>query len=143
MKRGRVRVVEFAANRPAMPGYVFVKGQHFANFRRDYDAHDAVPRCLGWLNGPDGPEPVAPAVVEDLKQRSADGEFDVLAGEGRYKMPRWVRAGAKVKIVEGAFKGVIGEIWRVTSRRRVAIWVTMLGALTLAECPLESVDRIR
>jgi transcription antitermination factor NusG len=142
VKRGRVRVIEFAAERPAMPGYVFVKGQHFSHFRRDYDAPDAVPRCLGWLTGADGPEPVAPIVVDDLMQRAADGAFDALSRERRYWAPRWMRAGAKAKITAGAFKGFIGEIWRV-SNRRVSIWVTMMGRLTLAECPLDGVERAR
>jgi transcription antitermination factor NusG len=141
VKRGRVRVVEFAVDRPAIPGYVFVYGRHFANFRRDYDAPDAVPRCLGWLTGADGPEPVAPVVIDDLMQRAADGEFDALARQSRYWAPRWIRAGAKVRIIEGAFKGMVGEIWRVTAKQRVAIWVMLMGRLTLAECAVDSVAR--
>jgi transcription antitermination factor NusG len=143
VKRGRVKVVEVAVDRPAIPGYVFVYGRHFSNFRRDYDAPDAVPRCLGWLTGADGPEPIKPIVIDDLMQRAADGAFNAVALQSRYWAPRWVRAGAKAKITAGAFAGVIGEIWRVTAHRRVAIWVKMMGALTLAECPLESIDRVR
>lgn len=144
VRRGRTRVIECGVTKPAMPGYVFVYGSsHFANFRREFDAPDAVPHCLGWLNGPDGPEPVDARVVDDLKQREADGEFDAALREKRYWAPRWLRAGAKVRITAGAFKGVMGEVWRLTKQRRVAIWVTMMGSPKLTECPLECVARVR
>jgi transcription antitermination factor NusG len=143
-RKSRRKVIEFGAKRPAMPGYVFVNGaSHFANFRRDLDAPEAVPHCLGWLSGPEGPEPVAAAVIEDIRQREQDGEFDQAEREGRYWAPRWLRGGVKVRITAGAFIGRSGEVWRLTAKRRVAIWLQMLGAPTMTECPLDWVARCR
>jgi transcription antitermination factor NusG len=144
-RRGRRTTVELVARQtPAMAGYVFVQGRgHFSNFRRDFDAPDAVPHCLGWLCGSDGPERVPPAVVIEMRQREADGEFDQAEREGRYFAPRWLRARARVRIVEGALKGFVGEVWRVTSSRKVAIWTMMMGRLTLTELPIDWVARAR
>ena len=144
-KRGRRTTVELVArDAPAMAGYVFVQGEgHFSKFRRDYDAHDAVPHCLGWLCGPDGPEKVPSAAVIELRQRESDGEFDQAEQEGRYWAPRWMRAGTKIKITAGPMKDRIGEVWRLTAKRRVAIWLSMLGRPTLTECPLDWIARAR
>lgn len=128
---------------PAMPGYVFVAGRHFSRFTRHLDAPDAVPHCIGWLSGADGPEPVAPPVVDDIKGREAKGEFDSSNRIGRYWAPRWLKPKAKVRITAGAFAGVVGEVWRMTSARVVAIWVLIMGRPTLTECPIEAVARAR
>lgn len=142
VRRRRRKVVEVKTERPAMAGYVFVYGaRHFGKFRRDYDAPEAVPHCLGWLSGPDGPEPVAPAVIADMRQREADGEFDQAEREGKHWAPRWLRARARVRIIDGPFKGVVGEVWRLTNGRKVAIWVMMLGGPKLAEVAIDSVAR--
>ena len=144
-KRGRRATVELVARGvPAMAGYVFVQGEgHFSKFRRDYDSPDAVPHCLGWLSGPDGPEAVPSSVVIEMRQREADGEFDQAEKDGRYWAPRWLKAGVKVRIIGGALKGFAGEVWRLTAKRKVAIWVPMMGRPTLTECPLDWVARAR
>jgi transcription antitermination factor NusG len=131
---------------PAMPGYVFVAGEHFATFRRDLDAVDAVPHCIGWLSGANGPEPVAPPVVEDIRRREQKGEFDASARLGKYWAPRWLRPKVKVRITAGPFRGVAGEVWRITGGRmepKVVIFIRMLGAPTLTECPIAAVDRAK
>lgn len=129
---------------PAMPGYVFVQGElRFAQFGRDCDAPDAVPHCLGWLNGSDGPAAVPGPVIAEIQQREADGEFDSAERAGRYWAPRWLRPGARVRITAGAFAGLMGDVWRMTAQRRVSVWVQMMGAPTLTECPLEWVARSR
>ena len=139
MRRRRLE----ACQTPAMPGYVFVAGAHFSRFQRHLDAADAVPHCIGWLSGPDGPEPVEPPVVEDLKRREAKGEFDTTEKMGKYWAPRWLKPKVKVKINEGPLSGVSGEVWRMTSARMVAIWVLIMGRPTLTECPVEAVSRAR
>ena len=138
----RRRVLE-ARPVAAMPGYVFVAGEHFSRFTRHLDAPDTVPHCIGWLSGADGPEPVQPKVIDAIKAREAKGEFDSSNRIGRYWAPRWLKPKAKVKINAGAFSGVVGEVWRLTNARRIMIWVQMLGAPTLTECPIEAVSRAR
>lgn len=139
MRRRRLE----ARTAPAMPGYVFVAGQHFSAFRRDLDGPEAVPHCIGWLSGSQGPEPVQPPVVEEIKRREAKGEFDSSERIGKYWAPRWLKPKAKVRITDGPFKGVAGEVWRMTGARKVAIFILMLGAPTLTECPIEAVSRAR
>jgi transcription antitermination factor NusG len=142
-RRRRVVVME-PRQTPAMPGYVFVHGAHFSNFRRDFDAPEAVPHCIGWLNGADGPEPVSSGQIAELRQRASTGEFDaVVEAQGRYWAPRWLRPRAKVRITAGALTGQFGEFWRMTTARRVQLWVQMLGQLTLAEVDLDAVARAR
>lgn len=102
-----------------------------------------MPHCLGWLSGPDGPERVPSAVIDDIRQREADGEFDASTREGRYWAPRWLKPRAKVKITAGPLKGFAGEVWRITGSRRVAIWAQMLGRPSLVECAIDCVARAR
>jgi transcription antitermination factor NusG len=144
-RKGRRTTVELVpCQLPAFSGYVFVQGRgHFGKFRRDYDAPDAVPHCLGWLCGSDGPERVPDGVVIEMRQREADGEFDQAERDGRYWAPRWMRAGVNVRFVAGPMKGRAGEIWRLTKARKVAIWLMMLGRPTLTESPLDWVARAR
>jgi transcription antitermination factor NusG len=144
-RKGRRATIELVPREtPAMAGYVFVQGSgHFSKFRRDFDAPDAVPHCVGWLCGSDGPERVAPAVVIEMRQREADGEFDQAERDGRYWAPRWMKGGAKVRIIGGAFRGRVGEIWRLTTQRKVAIWLMLMGGPTKVECPLDWVARAR
>jgi hypothetical protein len=120
-----------------MPGYVFVAGEHFSAFTRHLDAADVVPHCIGWLSGPNGPEPVQPPVVEDIKRREQKGEFDSSERIGKYWAPRWLKPRTRVRINAGVFTGMCGEVWRITGAR-VAIWVQMLGGPSLTECPIEA-----
>jgi hypothetical protein len=140
--RGRRSQLE-ARPCPAMPGSVFVLGKHFASFVRHLDAPDVVPHCIGWLTGSDGPEPVKPKVVEDIRTREAKGEFDAASRQGRYWGPRWLKPNVKVRITDGPFSGKAGDVWRVTAARRVAIWVQILGGQTLTECDIGWVARAR
>jgi transcription antitermination factor NusG len=126
-----------------MPGYVFVAGKHFSAFRRDLDGPDAVPHCVGWLSGADGPEPVKTKVIEDIKAREQRGEFDSSERIGKYWAPRWLKPKAKVRINDGPFSGKAGDVWRMTGARRVAIWVLCMGRPTLTEVPIEAVSRAR
>lgn len=141
-RRRRVVVME-PRQTPAMPGYVFVQGEHFANFRRDFDAPNAVANCIGWLSGADGPEPVSSGQIDELRQRAAAGEYDAVEAQGRYYAPRWLRPKAKVRITAGALTGQFGEFWRMTAAKRVQLWVQMLGQLTLAEVDLDAIARAR
>jgi transcription antitermination factor NusG len=154
-RRRKLRILEMV-DRPAMPGYVFVRGGRFAQFGREMDAGDAVPHCLGFLKGDEGPEALPASAVAEMQQRQQRGDYDVATQTGRYYAPRWMRAGAAARIVAGPLKGLSGEIWRLTRRlgnprlsgvggrgAMVAIWVRIMGRPTLAELPVDHVVRAR
>jgi transcription antitermination factor NusG len=131
--------------RPAMPGYVFVRigADRFASFGRHLERADGVDHCLGFLGDEDGPEAVGDAVVEALRARQRAGEFDQVRRDGRYLVPRWLKRGARVKVIAGALKGTIGDVWRLTRQGSVAVWVTMMARPTLTELPLDWIARVR
>jgi transcription antitermination factor NusG len=137
------RRVEFESRiYPAIPGYVFVKGGRADQYRREWERPDTVPHCLGLL-GVDGPEPVAAAVVEGLREREQRGDFSAVVKLGRYVGPRWIRTGKPVKVVEGPMRGRTGRIWRMTRLNMLAIWVLVMGRETLTEVPVGWVERAR
>jgi transcription antitermination factor NusG len=144
-RRGPSRARQLVeVDRPAMPGYVLVRADgRFPAFRRALDAPDVVPHCLGFLSTEEGPEPIPGAVVDDLKARAEAGDFDQLAGDGRYRAPRWVKPGAKARIVAGPLKDKLAEVLRLTKRGYVAVWVLMLGGPRLIEAPLDWVARLK
>lgn len=154
-RRRKLRVLEMV-DRPAMPGYVFVRGGRFAQFGREMDGLDAVPHCLGFLKGDDGPEPLAASAVDEMRERQSRGDYDAATASGRYYAPRWMRSGAAARIVAGPLKGLSGEIWRLTRKlgnprlsgvggrgAMVAIWVRIMGRPTLAELPVDHVVKAR
>ena len=130
---------------PAIPGYVFVRiGQaRFASFRRHLETPDGVHHCLGFLSDDNGPVDLDDWVVDELKTREQAGEFDQMRRDGRYLVPRWVKRGVRVKVISGALKGTVGDVWRVTRQRSVALWVTMMQRPTLTEVPLDWIARLR
>jgi transcription antitermination factor NusG len=139
--RARQRLWE-VVDKPAMPGYVFVRGGRFDQFQRQLDTPESVPHCCGFL-GADGPQPISDQIVSDLRDRQARGDFDSQLRSGRYWAPRWVRGGTRARITGGPLKGHAGEIWRMTRRGFVSIWVTIMGRPSLAEVPLDWVARVR
>ncbi len=131
---------------PAIPGYVFIRVDNpnlFSRFRREWDAPEAIPGCVGWLGGPDGPRPIDAAEVEALRERGAAGEFDAVEKRGSFWGPRWLRAKARVRITDGPFRDCIGEVLRMTAARRVLLLLQFLGGETIADVEMGSVARVR
>ena len=131
---------------PAMGGYVFVRlagHARFDLFRRDFDAPDAIAHCLRWLSGESGPEPLPSGVIEDLRFREFNGQFDEAARVGRYILPRWVVPGAKVRLILGPFAGFPGVILRTVNRRMIRVSVQIMGRASDMEMPLDYLSRLK
>ena len=75
----------------------------------------------------DGPEPVAPGVIELLRKRESDGAFDELVPAHRLK------SGDAVRIAEGPFENVIGRLVKAGDEERVYILFELLGRSVRAE----------
>jgi transcription antitermination factor NusG len=142
-RKGVSKIIE----RPSMPGYVFVDmplvDAPFALF--DPDAERSITGAIRFLANGGAPEALAPAIIDDLKQREADGDFDETARteNGRYKIPKWLKEKTVVRIVEGPFRGFTGRIDHVVNEKTVALWVQLFGRISLMSLPLAFLRKSR
>ena len=147
-KFGRQRVVA-AEVRPLMPGYMFVSlsavAPRFHLFQASAEGPEAIRGALRLLRGPEGPMAVSEAVIEDMRLRERNGEFDLTArtDSGRGFVARWVRPGAWVELDSGPFALYRGIIEEVMSATLVKVAVTVFGRLTPMIVPLDWVRLAR
>ena len=170
-KFGRQHVVA-AEVCPLMPGYVFVSlpsyRPRFDLFQHrefelgsapcdpmppdvdaGYVANKARPTpepirgCLRFISCADGPMAVSEAVIEDMRLRERNGEFDLTAktDSGRGFVARWVKRGATVEFIGGPFKHYFGVIEEVLSATLVKVGMTMFGSVTPIDAPLDWIRR--
>jgi transcription antitermination factor NusG len=163
--------------RPLMPGYVFVSLRSSFMFdifqpsdhesdrpeplppdaRAGYFAKWAEPAvgpiwgCLGFLCGPDGPMAVSEAVIEDMRLRERNGEFD----SGRkseashrkwVKAVKWARQGLTIQFCgdDCPFAGRFGKITQVGERAElIEIDFEIMGRVTSISAPLDWIRRMR
>ena len=111
----RQRVIG-AEVRPLMPGYVFVSlsavDPRFYLFQASAEGPEAIRGSLRLLRGPDGPMAVSEAVIEDMRLREKNGEFDLtgLSDDGRGFVAKWVKRGVRVQIIEdGPFSNALRD----------------------------------
>jgi transcriptional antiterminator RfaH len=103
---------------PLFPRYVFVAvdmaAQRWRAIRSTIGVSDLV--CAG-----DAPAPVAPAIIDGLRQREDGRGFVRL--EPR---PPFLR-GERIRVVDGVFSTCLGLFEGVADRERVAILLDLLG----------------
>lgn len=170
-KFGRKPVVE-ANVRPLMPGYVFVelpaanpRFDLFAPWDRENDRPAPLPRdaeagyvadrarpspepirgCLGFVGTSEGPRAVSGAVIEDMRLREKNGEFDLTgrSEDGRFVVPKWLRLGAWVELIDGPFRGFSGSIEEVLSAALVKVGVSIFGRNSPVAIPLDWIRMAR
>lgn len=126
------RRVRVKVNRPLFPRYVFAGAA---------EARGGVSKVVGMggsgraIKGAHGPSlgmldcdhvvrivgAVGPGLMADLSRRQAGGEFAIDNRASLY------RSGAKVKVLDGAFQGLEGIVFR-SSHERVGILLKLFGA---------------
>ena len=148
-KFGRKRVAE-AEVRPLMPGYVFVAmstlSPRFDLFEPSSSGPEAIRGSLGFISARQGewdersPMAVSEAVIEDMRLRERNGEFDLTGktDDGRGFVAKWVRVGAWVQFVAGPFAFVFhGIIKEVQSATLVIVEVSVFGRVSPITAPLD------
>jgi transcription antitermination factor NusG len=147
-KFGRKRVTE-AEVRPLMPGYVFVSlsafEPRFYLFQGHKEAQEAIRGAIMLLSGPEGPMAVSEAVIEDMRLRERNGEFDLTGktDDGKGFVAKWVRVGAWIELVDGPFALNFGKIVEVLSAALVIVEVQSFGRQTRMTVPLDWVRLAR
>jgi transcription antitermination factor NusG len=143
---GRNRVVGPEV-RPLMPGYVFVSlfalDPRFYLFQGSTEGKEAIHGALRLLSGPDGPMAVSEAVIEDMRLRERNGEFDLtgLSEDGRYHIPKWAKRSTVVKFTDGPFKGFLGRVVKSLSDRLIEVSVNIFGRISNVSTPLDWIRR--
>jgi transcription antitermination factor NusG len=151
--------------KPAMPNYIFCElpatSPRFDLFQSDdrstrpnkYDdteplsfaipIHNPLTHSLGFLSLDGLPIALRPGVVDDLKRREENGDFDLIAtGPRGIVLPRWVKANRGVRIAEGPFKGFPAIIIRTIQRRLVEVEVMIFGRPSKMSLPLSLIERV-
>lgn len=167
-KRGRTQTLAQLIS-PLMPGYVFVSlpsaSPRFDLFQPDSDSDrpDPLPPdarvgdvadqarptvepirgCLGFVGSSEGPMPVHEAVIEDMRLREKNGEFDLtgLSEDGRYIVPRWVKRDERVEFIAGPFKGFHGTIVKAVGKSLLRVTTSIFGRQSDTNAPLDWVKR--
>lgn len=102
-------------------------------------AIEPIRGCLGFLGSADGPMPVHEAIIEDMRLRERNGEFDYTGhmDRGRGFVAKWVRVGAWVELVNGPFSGFCGVIEEIVNPSIVKLEVHIFGRVTRMMAPLD------
>ena len=118
--------------RPLFPRYIFVNVDSAYNRWRSihstFGVSDIV--CAGST-----PANVPAAVITDIRAREDDEGFV------RLGLPAGLVPGSRVRALDGLFAEVHGVLERVTSERRVAILMTLLGREVRVSVPAENIGK--
>lgn len=97
--------------RPLLGGYMFVDmpaaEKRFDLFQRDADSPEAIRGCRGVLSSSDGPLPLHDDLIQSMRLRELNGEFDFTASSG---LPKWAKMGRRVELNDGPFAGKFARI---------------------------------
>jgi transcriptional antiterminator RfaH len=80
------------------------------------------------------PAPVAAEIIANLRQRESAGAFDELAPAQR------LRAGDRVRILEGPFENCLGRLVAASDQERVFILFELLGRTVRAEVSTAAIE---
>lgn len=121
--------------RPLFRGYLFVRldkdRPRFADVRKTHGVH--------WLVTNVGKPVVVPdKIIGALQERETEGDFD------RTKPKKLgMQAGDKVRIKEGPFADLIGEILALPSERRIDVLLNLYNRKIKFKIPLANVEVVR
>lgn len=144
IRKGKKRIV----SRQLLPRYVFAGlPQPQPPFRVVLEAHGA--RELLGRSG--SPVEVPACVVEDLRRRDAEGEFDetepaTKKGYGKEPTKRkwkWVKPGAWVRVVKGPFASFNGIVEEVDAgRKRAKVGMSIFGRVSPVELEFDQIEQV-
>lgn len=131
---------------PLFPGYFFIQCAP-GMFEKAEDAF-CVHDFIRYINsaGEPLPMPVPDKIIAGMQAEEARGVYDKTRPSKRERAKAERRAhgfktGQRVKVIEGAYAGFIGEVLKMTSRNRKAVVEGRLGVLTLEAEMLEEVEK--
>jgi len=117
--------------RPLFPRYVFVAFDRATTPWRPILSTVGV---SGVVSDGEGPAPVAAEIIQNLRQRESEGGFDELAPAQR------LRAGDRVRILEGPFENCLGRLVAASDEERVFILFELLGRTVRAEVAAAAIE---
>jgi transcriptional antiterminator RfaH len=122
-------------SRPLFRGYLFVRldkeRPRFADVRKTHGVH--------WLVTNVGKPVVVPdKIIEALQERETEGDFD----RTKPKKPG-LQAGDQVRIKEGPFADLVGEIMALPSERRIDVLLNLYNRKIKFKIPLANVELVR
>lgn len=143
IKRRRKCVIE----RPLLPRYVFAgMPQPQPSFRVILKAHGAreILRHAGC------PAAVPTAIIDDLRRRDADGEWDDTQrqAKGYGKEPavrqwKWIKPDAQVRVLAGPFKFYHGVVEEVDAGRKLAkVGIAIFGRVSPVELAFDQIEAV-
>jgi transcription antitermination factor NusG len=129
--------------RPLMPGYLFVDmpglWRRFDLFTPSEDNGEPVYGCRGFLSIDGSPMALHEAVIEGIRLREKNGEFDLtgLTEDGRHRVPKWAKRASTVEFIKGPFAGFFGTVVKAVSATMIEIAVTIFGRSSNVRAPLD------
>ena len=155
--------------RPLMPGYLFVDmpgPKRFDLFTpsndpgdrpeelpegdlRGYVAHcvrtvvEPVYGCRGLLDIDGSPVALHEAVIEDIRLRERNGEFDLteLTEDGRHRVAKWIKRAITEKLsiqcVDGPFASFFGFVVKIKKPTLITVEVNLFGRGSVIDMPVE------
>jgi transcription antitermination factor NusG len=134
-------------SKPLFGGYVFVSlptdKPRFDIFHRAFansSQHDGggIDGCLGLLGASEGPAAVSDAVIQDLRDREARGEFDLTgcSDDGKFIVPKWCRRREAVVFTKGPFATYWGTVAKVKNSAIARVSMIILGQEHEIDAPI-------
>lgn len=117
--------------RPLFPRYLFAGVDRAAMRWRPIMSTFGV--CDVVRSG-DEPAPVAPEIIEGLREGESSGAFD------RLSPGRFLQLGDPVRVNTGAFEQMIGRLVELRDQDRVVVLLELLGRTVPTQLPAAAVD---
>lgn len=129
-RRRHARKTDFV-RAPLFPRYLFV------SLDRLYEQWRPILSTIGVCNlvrQGDRPVTAAGGLIEELKARERQGDFDHEA------QIRKIKPGDPVRITAGPFADIVGQFCGVATEQRVYVLLDLLGRVVKAQLPNRAVD---
>ncbi len=129
--------------RPLMPGYLFIDipgpWRRFDLFQAPTEVAEGIRGSRGFLALDGSPMALHEAVIEDMRLREKNGEFDLtgLTEDGRHRVPKWAKRASIVEFIKGPFAGFLGIVVKSISATMIEVEVTIFGRKSKARAPLD------
>jgi transcription antitermination factor NusG len=126
----RVRTIKHV---PMLPGYLFLRIEPDHLWR--VDGLEGVYQILGWATRRTERDAARlENFVGELRAAEADGDFDKTGRNKRHpKMRHKLTHGQKVRVLDGSFAGLIGEIVALNGTDRITVLMSLFGRATPVE----------
>jgi transcriptional antiterminator RfaH len=117
--------------RPLFPRYLFVGLDPLRQGCRPIRSTVGV---IGLVSSGDLPVVVASEIVESIRQREAEGAFDLSAPAQR------LRSGDLVRVTEGPFENMLGRLLALADDQRVYVLLELLGRSVRTEFAAAAIE---